>query len=682
MNLERFKFKGLRKASVTESLMKVASRVTLSAPFQIPVYWAVVLRHERYLNDPVTIFFFILILVNIALRVFLFMQRRAIIERPNGEVMFRLVFGLIMVLIGCAWGGTTAYLVYNSGITVETSVTILAMFGTVATMAGFSFDLPLTLVGQGLMLGPVTITLLCLPGEVRVFGYMVALYAIYIWLLSVSFNSVQFQGLKSLEAIEDQEAKLRVTHKSLQEQHDLTNAMLDNINQVFLIFDETGVCNSIASHRSSELLGLDPSGLNICDVLRTPKAERDSTLNWYRLLFLNRLPFNEVVERGPKQIIIDGGKRILKLEFHPMFSDTDTLHAVIFTATDMTVEVGAFQKFERQREIASMILAINQNRLRFRDFIRDFEIYLEKTLLSAQLLVPTVHRELHNFKATAFLFRAAPVGRMIHEVELAVRKQDPSEEDFRGILIHLESTFAAWKAQETPLFAQLGVFDERGLEISQARFQELEHSFSGTESEREVFAKIKKSLVSVDVNDRLLVFKPHVTQLASRLSKKVELSIVSSTSSVEIPFDLHRDVFRSLIHLFNNAVDHGIESSEARVRAGKSEQGKIEVTTSRVERDGRAWLKLVVADDGGGIKLHSGTHQLLVKSDQPASIHELSEFIFTNGRSSRTEVSEVSGLGFGMSAVRAAVLKVGGVIELLRTGPRGTEFEIQLPLLS
>jgi len=114
-----------------------------------------------------------------------------------------------------------------------------------------------------------------------------------------------------------------------------------------------------------------------------------------------------------------------------------------------------------------------------------------------------------------------------------------------------------------------------------------------------------------------------------------------------------------LIHLVRNAVDHGIETSEERVKLGKPPRGKIviEVKTS----DGQA--RITVTDDGRGI--------------DPALIQQ----IFRPGFSTAAEISEISGRGVGLDAVKTTIEDAGGSITVTSQPGHGSTFEITLPWL-
>lgn len=135
-----------------------------------------------------------------------------------------------------------------------------------------------------------------------------------------------------------------------------------------------------------------------------------------------------------------------------------------------------------------------------------------------------------------------------------------------------------------------------------------------------------------------------------------------------------------LTHMIRNAVDHGLESAESRLAAGKPAEGVI--TLSAAHRSGRVVIE--VADDGGGInrpKVKSIAEEKgLIQPDQPLSDTEIDNLLFLPGFSTANEVSNLSGRGVGMDVVKSAISALGGRITITSEPGAGTTFSISLPL--
>jgi len=129
----------------------------------------------------------------------------------------------------------------------------------------------------------------------------------------------------------------------------------------------------------------------------------------------------------------------------------------------------------------------------------------------------------------------------------------------------------------------------------------------------------------------------------------------------------------AMVHVVRNAVDHGIEDPETRVAAGKSEAGTLELYARR--NDGQ--LVIGVRDDGRGIdwqRVRSLARQLGLPH---ASDSDLVDALFADRLTTRDHVSELSGRGVGLSALRQVVHELGGTIAVTSRPGGGTLFELR-----
>lgn len=179
---------------------------------------------------------------------------------------------------------------------------------------------------------------------------------------------------------------------------------------------------------------------------------------------------------------------------------------------------------------------------------------------------------------------------------------------------------------------------------------------------------------------RVLERIPRVAaELARSLEKRVEVTI--SGDEVEVDRAVLDHIDDALLHLVRNAVDHGIESPAEREQAGKDPIGSICLEATQAA--GRLQLRLI--DDGAGIDVErvraraveSGMLPEAVAEDLPAE--RVIEYLFEPGLSTKDEVSEVSGRGVGMDAVKRQLESLGGQISVTSIPGAGTTMEIDLP---
>jgi len=169
-----------------------------------------------------------------------------------------------------------------------------------------------------------------------------------------------------------------------------------------------------------------------------------------------------------------------------------------------------------------------------------------------------------------------------------------------------------------------------------------------------------------------------VRKVARELGKEIELSMRGEDT--ELDKMMVEELTDPLMHIIRNALDHGIESSEERVAAGKPPVGRI---TLNAYQQGNS-VVIDVSDDGRGINIDKiravAMRRGLIDETVNVDVERATELIFTPGFSTAAEVSEISGRGVGLDVVKKNLQELKGTIDLLSTPGSGTTFRIMLPI--
>ncbi|MGA7342085.1 MAG: hybrid sensor histidine kinase/response regulator, partial [Terracidiphilus sp.] len=171
-----------------------------------------------------------------------------------------------------------------------------------------------------------------------------------------------------------------------------------------------------------------------------------------------------------------------------------------------------------------------------------------------------------------------------------------------------------------------------------------------------------------------------VRDLAAALNKDIQLDIRGK--DVALDRSLIESLSDPLTHMVRNAVDHGVESAEERVRAGKPRQGLVSIDA----RHEAGQVVVEIADDGGGIDPERIAKVALAKGLLTAdkldgmSAKDKTALIFLPGLSTTKQANDVSGRGVGMDVVKTNLDRLGGKVEILSNPGKGTTFRIKLPL--
>ncbi|MCP4039972.1 MAG: hypothetical protein GY733_23705 [bacterium] len=169
-------------------------------------------------------------------------------------------------------------------------------------------------------------------------------------------------------------------------------------------------------------------------------------------------------------------------------------------------------------------------------------------------------------------------------------------------------------------------------------------------------------------------------QIAESLGKRVDVQLLGT--ELELDRSILDRLNEPLLHIIRNAVDHGLETVESRIRAGKTEVGQVVIEARREKSS----IVIEINDDGRGINLDAVRaraievgllHEGLAEDLPPEEIVSL---IFRPGLSTAAQVSGVSGRGVGMDAVKATIESLGGSIELATTEGQGTTTRLEVPI--
>ena len=138
-----------------------------------------------------------------------------------------------------------------------------------------------------------------------------------------------------------------------------------------------------------------------------------------------------------------------------------------------------------------------------------------------------------------------------------------------------------------------------------------------------------------------------------------------------------------MVHLFRNCVDHGIEAPQKRIENNKDAQGRISIEFKRVQSKGRPWLNIHISDDGAGIdpaRIREKLKELHPEQKyDDISDEEIIYKIFDPTFTTTEVVSELSGRGVGMSAIKDVIDKKRGSLKISSALGKGSDFIFSVP---
>lgn len=169
-----------------------------------------------------------------------------------------------------------------------------------------------------------------------------------------------------------------------------------------------------------------------------------------------------------------------------------------------------------------------------------------------------------------------------------------------------------------------------------------------------------------------------VRDIAQKLGKQVELKV--SGEQTELDKNMMEKIADPLTHLVRNAIDHGIETPQERIDKNKPPVGLLELSAYQQEGN----IVICVEDDGGGVNkekiLKRAIEIGLIDENKKINDKEIYDILFQPGFSTSSIVSDVSGRGVGLDAVRKNIFELGGNIEVSSKENVGTKVTLFLPV--
>lgn len=367
---------------------------------------------------------------------------------------------------------------------------------------------------------------------------------------------------------------------------------------------------------------------------------------------------------------------------------------MMIVLTDITDQKILQEKLAIERSRLEFIVNALENRNELLAILHDFELFRSKTLpdlltfeQSAMTVLLEVMRPIHTFKS---LFAQANLPKMpglLHELEsrLDALKNHTEQLD----ITQIKQVLGSVNLTET-LDSDLNLLREKlgsdyfrselTMQVPIPLIKALETEAKTIYGEKSRIVDLIQQLRFVPIED---LFSSHfklAAQLAERQHKKLE-PICLKGEPVLVDPDIYGSFCKSLVHVFRNAVDHGLEDMDTRLLLDKPEASTIQchahVTNGR--------LVLVIEDDGKGIDVDA--LKLKALSLGYISMSEYNNFdikmvyrlLFSEGLSTKQNVTDISGRGIGLNAVLSELAELDGDVRVHTEFGKGTRFEFSLP---
>ncbi|SMF17989.1 ATP-binding protein [Pseudobacteriovorax antillogorgiicola] len=443
----------------------------------------------------------------------------------------------------------------------------------------------------------------------------------------------------------------------------------DNVKTGLIAFDQDlNVLDGFSRECTKIFLERNITGEKIDQLMFNDDSERQAFAMGVEQVFADFMPEEATIGQLPSDFTI--GDKVYQAKYSVVRNSKNEIVNILATIEEITELIASKKEAVWKNALFRIATDKNSFALLLAEFSRDInraKSFLEKNETS------DVRKILHTFKGNFLSIGLQELGAMIHDIEgqstIELSHLSAIEENMNDVKLAIEDT----------LGIVFGNGDQAIYEVSENYIAKLEKFISDYDEKDENanFLRDWVNEVTTFTTEKLTEhFRERALQLAKKLDKKVSFEIVNKDLIIN-PKPL-RGILKNLIHAVNNAVDHGIEAPSE--RSDKPEQGIIRLTFSKDQND----LTIKLEDDGRGID-SSIMRKVAVKKGimteseaTKLSDQEAIELVFSPDFSSKEDVSEISGRGVGMGALKDAAIEAGGTISLSSQPGRGTVTTITL----
>ena len=473
-------------------------------------------------------------------------------------------------------------------------------------------------------------------------------------------------------------------------------ALLENLGQGFMIFNKDGVILPGSTKVVEEFFKINPTGNDFSEVLQMTFDEKENFKKWCHNVWGGRINFKDLVSLAPRSFEKIPG-RFFELEYRPIYKKNNPkiLDKVICIASDKTKEREFQLKVKDQQEKGITYNLILTNTIDFLDLVTDAQDHFWDLGVSLEddkeeLNLENLYRKIHTLKARFSQFKMVPLVKSAHQFEtflsnLQTNKTMETDKREKCInhLNNLIQLLGKFQIENKGLLelANKVFFLEEG-NFKTVRISTMKDFIKNEVGETsQCYLHFKEKFILSPLDQRFRGYSNLIHQVSSSQGKEVCFEV--KESSIRVDLDFYDDFFASCIHLFRNAIDHGLETIEERENQNKASVGRITVETKAVGED---HFKIMIEDDGRGVNPERIKREVLEKKKRSKNdLDKMTDFeaiqlIFLQGISSREKVDEISGRGIGLEALKYEVEKMGGDIKVESTLGEKTLFTITLPL--
>ena len=531
----------------------------------------------------------------------------------------------------------------------------------------------------------------------------------YIGVVSIQLFLIELskRNEAQISVLKNQQQKLMTAHEqeklirqNLEYQSAAVRNLLDHADQGFLWFGRDLIIKNEFSYKCVSIFGQSIGMLAYINLV-TPYFGDDARSIFqiaFESYFKNNSPVTDNVYLMllPADCIING--KNIRFEYRRIESDGQKAVMVILNditekinleramANDQNKQRLLIKAFSRQGQIKQMLDEFREIFSGgYRSYFKDDDCFSDN--------LNELFRAVHTFKGDFAQYGFISASDKLHEFEDALLQLINKGKDIT--ISHVEHVMADCDPEKilkddlNIIYEVMGSSYFDGSEIisfPKAKLTEIEdrvRSAEGSLTPTAVIGLIEE-LKRKNIKIFLEQYRDYLQYLANRVMKNMPFYLVEG-DDIAINEEQHNDFLKTLVHIFRNAMDHGIETDEERLSCGKDERGLVECRISRLDAQ---WFTLTISDDGRGLDLNKIKEKALQNGLYTSEVlekmskNEICNLIFADHFSTKACTDSLSGRGLGMAAIQKACISLGGTLEVLTEENKGTSFLFRLPYIA
>ncbi len=388
--------------------------------------------------------------------------------------------------------------------------------------------------------------------------------------------------------------------------------------------------------------------------------------------------------------------RLQEVDWHPVVDQKGIVLKLLIAMKDVTeirkLQMEAMQKAKEYRRLGEVSQHESQKMRDLLKVTQELLVSADKNIRPDANGLALAFRNLHTIKGLSRNFNFSDLTVETHELEKKLKNAQSGPLDPLAInelktgIKHLWTLFEDYRRINDEVLGRGKINDK--LLINRHELQAIHHKITVARTNQEI-KEIQSDILFLFEVKLSQAIQDEVQMLHSVCDtlKKPVPNVFFYNDDYAIPNDLKMPLRKVFVHLFRNSIDHGIEAPEERQAANKPRKGTISIRIDEAESD----ICIIYMDDGRGLALEKirkkALEQKFINAEEQLDPLQTAQLIFMPNLSTVSEVTDISGRGVGMDAIRGFIEEAGGriAIHLNGTPVNGYvpfEIRIRLPYLN